>query len=368
MSLKNEGNDIAKTSKHSTSIHNSHDSSFDRKFSLLLMDNSFCDDFETPVEIKSKPQSFKTDNSHEKQIVSKNTVTKVKATFPNQKLSKNQHKIKEKTNESIGNCFSQVVNYNLVLSQYPAVQIQSTFIPQQLQYVYPKSVLIPTPMINNMKMNNPINPSFIYQNSYFNNGNCPNEVLNILDYFYKAFNVGQLTNFLCNSQTCIAYPEFKQYIKGLNQSSSDKLLDMILLSGGLDRLIINDSSSSIIRSLLLSCSSSLRFKFICSISKFIITISQTNNGGQTLTTLFKCMKNLNEIELTQNLLAESALKLSTHKVSYIIVIQFLGIISEKNRQYLNNTLIKLFIPLVQHKYGNQVVSLILNHNFQQNIS
>lgn len=362
MSLKKEGNQLADTLKLTNTNNDSNDSSFERKFSLLLMDNSFYDDSDAQPDCNLKIESFKSEHSQPKLTPSNNNVLTKGDTNSSQFLKtklktlnypENVRQIKSEANP---NCYAHIINYNLVFSQSPSVQIYNQYVPQMVS-AYPQPYMIQVPHVNHIT-SNPLSPSLIYQNSY-NNESSHKEVLNMFDYFYKAFSMGQLTSFLCNSQTCTAHPEFERYVRGLNQPASDRMLEMILLSGGLDRIMINTSSSSIIRSLVRICSSNSRIRLICSLKDIFIPISQALTGCQTLILLIKSLKSSNEIELMQKLIAEFAHSLSTHKISYLIVIQFLTNISESNRQHLNRSILKLFLPLVMHKFGFHIVSVLI---------
>lgn len=356
MSLIKEGNQLASTLKLSP-IHDPLDSSFEKKFSLLLMDNSFCDDSDAQAESNINTQScFKPERILPKYTPSNNIISSKGAANPKIKPSKSQ--IGQHNNKcETPNCYPNIINYNLYFSQSQPIQVYNQPMLQQPYHPYSKAYLTQNSRNPQTTFINPLSPSLIYQSSYNNNVSTSREVLNMFDYFYKAFSMGQLTSFLCNSQTCTADSIFKKYVKGLSQPASDELLEMILLSGGLEKIMTSASSSKIVRSLLQTCSSSSRYRIACSLGESLITISQALIGSQNLIILIKSLKSLNEISLMQKLLSESAHTLSTHKISYLIVIQFLASVCEPNRQILNKTLLNLFPQLVLHKYGIHVVSL-----------
>lgn len=353
MSLKKEGNHLAKTLRLTTA-HDTHDSSFERKFSLLLMENSFCDESDPQTESNIKLQDCKSDNSIPNHTPS-NNVNSSKGEANSQMKSSSSQSVRYYNYETNLNCFPHTINYNLVLSNYPIQMHSHNNSQPKLQYTYSQAYLLPGPV----SQIDPISPSQVYQHSYINNGSSSKEVLNIFDYFYTAFNIGQLASFLCNSQTCTAYPSFKHHFRGLSQPASDRMLDMIILSEGLDKIMTNPSSSPIIRSLLQTCSSNSRSRLVYAIKELVVFISQSLIGCQNLIFLIKRQKDSIENDLMQNLIAKFAQPLSTHEISYIIVIQLLARIRESNRPSLNNCLLKLFLPLVLHKYGVQVVSILL---------
>lgn len=209
------------------------------------------------------------------------------------------------------------------------------------------------PAIINYQVVSPGLTSSQYKSPYYylgnNNSNLYIPQEKTLLYLVEAFKSGQLINELC-------IKDFSRNFKDLNQTDSNHIMNLILMSNGIISLITHRNSSFLIRLLLKQCTSDIRLKTIESISYHIEYLCKDINGAQVFKLLSHLAATNTEQHLLQTIAAGNLLSIVSSQISFDFIIILIKKITEELRKHLNRAIILHFKNIVLHPLGLHIVS------------
>lgn len=251
---------------------------------------------------------------------------------------------------------SNLHQIDVIPSLYNSQLINHNKLPTQIQSFVDQPRIIQEQARSFQSQNYPFKP---YQG--FNVYESTNEeFFNFIGCIYKADLIGQLTSFLCNSKTYEVHSNFDSEIKALSHSHANRILEMIITSEGIERVISDEWSNPLYKLLIGRCTSSGRIQLLNSLSESFFAISQCRNGCNSLIALIRVMKEEAELNAMQNLIIESVYLLSSHSISCLVIMEYLSLIKETARPNLNLALIKNISPLLLNNKGVEVVRIYYN--------